>query len=27
MVNASKPGNVCKILEGRPVEGTVIGKE
>ena len=27
MVNASKPGYVCKVLEGRPVEGTVIEKE
>jgi isopentenyl phosphate kinase len=27
IVNASKPGNICKILEGRSVEGTVIGKE
>ena len=27
IVNAVKPGNVCKVLEGRPVEGTVIGKE
>jgi isopentenyl phosphate kinase len=27
IVNASKPGNVCKVLEGKQVEGTVIGKE
>jgi isopentenyl phosphate kinase len=27
IVNASKPGNVYSILEGKPVEGTVIGKE
>ena len=27
IINASKPGNVCKVLEGRPVEGTVIGRE
>ena len=27
IMNASKPGNVCKVLEGKPVEGTVIGKE
>jgi isopentenyl phosphate kinase len=27
MVNASKPGYVCKVLEGKAVEGTVIKKE
>ena len=27
IVNALKPGNVCKVLEGKLVEGTVIGKE
>lgn len=27
IMNASKPGNICKVLEGKPVEGTVIGKE
>jgi isopentenyl phosphate kinase len=27
MVNASKPGYVCKVLEGKAVEGTVIKRE
>lgn len=27
MVNASKPGYVCRVLEGKPVEGTVVKKE
>jgi isopentenyl phosphate kinase len=27
IVNASKPGNVCRVLEGRPVEGTLIRRE
>jgi len=27
IVNASKPGNICKVLEGTPVEGTAIGRK
>jgi isopentenyl phosphate kinase len=27
IMNASKPGLVCKVLEGKPVDGTVIEKE
>jgi isopentenyl phosphate kinase len=27
MMNASKPGNICNVLQGKEFEGTLIGKE
>ena len=27
IMNATKPGNICRVLEGKPVQGTIVGKD